>query len=189
MLSEYADSLYNGLTEQLQKSLDHFVSELGAVRAGRANPRLLDKIMVDYYGTMTPLNQMANISAPDPRTIAVSLWDISMLKEVLKAIQTSDLGLNPSDDGKVIRLFVPAPTEERRVELVKMVKKFAEDCRVSMRNCRRDCLDEFKKLKNDKKITEDELKLAENEVQKILNKFTDKVDQTLAIKEKEITEV
>ena len=189
MLSEYADSLYNGLTEQLQKSLDHLNSEFGAVRAGRANPRLLDKIMVDYYGTMTPLNQMANISAPDPRTIAVSLWDISMLKEVLKAIQTSDLGLNPSDDGKVIRLFVPAPTEERRIELVKMVRKFAEDTRVSMRNCRRECLDEFKKLKNDKKITEDELKLAENEVQKILNKFTDKVEQYLTTKEKEITEV
>ncbi|MBQ7977909.1 MAG: ribosome recycling factor [Clostridia bacterium] len=189
MLNEYDQSLYDGLTEQLQKSLDHFNSELGSVRAGRANPRLLDKIMVDYYGTMTPLNQMANISAPDPRTIAVSLWDISQLKEVLKAIQASDLGLNPSDDGKVIRLFVPAPTEERRLELVKMVRKFAEDTRVTMRNGRRDCLDEFKKLKNDKKITEDEMKTAENEVQKILNSFTDKVEKLLEQKEKEITEV
>ena len=125
MLNEYDESLYKGLNEQLQKSIDHFGSELNSVRAGRANPRILDKIMVDYYGTMTPLNQMANISAPDPRTIAISLWDISMLKEVLKAIQTSDLGLNPSDDGKVIRLFVPAPTEERRLELVIMVRKFA----------------------------------------------------------------
>ncbi len=189
MLSEYDSSLYDGLSTSLQKNLDHFNSELNSVRAGRANPRLLDKIMVDYYGTMTPLNQMANISAPDPRTIAVSLWDISMLKETLKAIQASDLGLNPSDDGKVIRLFVPAPTEERRLELVKMIKKFAEDTRVNMRNGRRDCLDEFKKLKKDSKITEDELKTAENEVQKILNKFIDKVEEALKAKEKEITEV
>ncbi|MBR4270983.1 MAG: ribosome recycling factor [Clostridia bacterium] len=189
MLNEYDKSLYDGLNAQLQKSLDHLNSELGTVRAGRANPRLLDKIMVNYYGTMTPLKQMANISAPDPRTIAISLWDISQLKEVLKAIQASDLGLNPSDDGKVIRLFVPAPTEERRIELVKMVKKFCEDTKVTMRNARRECLDVFKKLKNDKKITEDELKQAENEVQKILNNFTDKADQMLAQKEKEITEV
>ena len=189
MLNEYDKSLYDGLSEQLQKNLDHFASELNSVRAGRANPRLLDKIMVDYYGTMTPLNQMANISAPDPRTIAISLWDISALKDVLKAIQASDLGLNPSDDGKVIRLFVPAPTEERRLELVKMVKKFAEDTRVTMRNGRRDCLDEFKKLKNEKKITEDEMKAAEAEVQKILNNFTDKVEKMLEQKEKEITEV
>jgi len=189
MLNEYDKSLYDGLEMQLQKSLDHFSSELGSVRAGRANPRLLDKIMVNYYGSMTPLKQMANISAPDPRTITVSLWDISMLKEVLKAIQSSDLGLNPSDDGKVIRLFVPAPTEERRVELVKMVRKFSEDAKVTMRNGRRDCLDAFKKLKADKKITEDEMKIAETEVQKILNNFTDKVDQMLSQKEKEITEV
>lgn len=189
MLSEYDSDLYDNLTVSLQKNFDHFNSELNSIRAGRANPRLLDKIMVDYYGTMTPLNQMANISAPDPRTIAVSLWDISALKDVLKAIQASDLGLNPSDDGKVIRLFVPAPTEERRLELVKMVRKFAEDTRVNMRNGRRDCLDEFKKLKKDSKITEDELKTAEVEVQKILNKFVDKIDEAVKTKEKEITEV
>ncbi len=189
MLNEYDTALYDGMTKSLEKSLAHFDSELNAVRAGRANPRLLDKIMVDYYGTMTPINQMANISAPDPRTIAISLWDISMLKETLKAIQASDLGLNPSDDGKIIRLFVPAPTEERRLELVKMIKKFAEDTRVNMRNCRRDCLDEFKKLKNAKSITEDEMKKAEEEVQKILNKYIDKVEVALKNKEKEITEI
>jgi len=137
--------LYADLKAKLQKQMDHLNSELLSIRAGRANPRLLDKIMVDYYGTMTPLPQMANISAPDPRTITVSLWDISMLKEVLKAIQSSDLGLNPSDDGKVIRLFVPAPTEERRKELVKMIKKFAEDSRINMRNERRDSLEAFRK--------------------------------------------
>ena len=181
--------LYADLKAKLQKQIDHFGSELLSVRAGRANPRLLDKIMVDYYGTMTPLPQMANISAPDPRTIMVSLWDISMLKEVLKAIQASDLGLNPSDDGKVIRLFVPSPTEERRKELVKMVKKFAEDTKISMRNTRRDCLDEFRKLKKNSEITEDDLAIAEKEVQKILNGYTDQVEKLLNDKEKEIMEV
>ena len=132
---------------------------------------------------------MANVSAPDPRTIVINLWDISMLREVLKAIQASDLGLNPSDDGKSIKLYVPAPTEERRVELVKMVKKFAEDAKVNMRNGRREVLDEFKTLKKNSKITEDDLAIAEKEVQKILNSYTDKVDQTLSAKEKEIMEV
>ena len=181
--------LYADLKTKLQKQIDHFASELLSIRAGRANPRLLDKVMVDYYGTMTPLPQMANISAPDPRTIMVSLWDISMLKEVLKAIQASDLGLNPSDDGKVIRLYVPSPTEERRKELVKMVKKFAEDSRINMRNERRDTLDEFKKLKKNSEITEDDLALAEKEVQKILNNYTDQVDKMLTDKEKEIMEI
>ena len=182
-------NLYQNLRSHLDGNYDHFISELNSVRAGRANPRILDKVMVDYYGTLTPLTRMANISAPDPRTILISLWDISMLREVLKAIQTSDLGFNPSDDGKVIRLYVPAPTQERRVELVKMVRKFAEDCRVNMRNGRREVLDQFKQLKKESKITEDDLALAEKEVQKILNSYTDKVDKTLAQKEKEIMEV
>ncbi len=182
-------TLYENLKKHLDGNYDHFLSELGSVRAGRANPRLLDKIMIDYYGTLTPLNKMANISAPDPRTILISLWDISMLREVLKAIQTSDLGFNPSDDGKVIRLYVPAPTEERRLELVKMVRKFAEDTRINMRNGRREALDQFKDLKKKSIITEDDLAVAEKEVQKILNSYTDKVDQTLAQKEKEIMEV
>jgi len=182
-------SLYQNLRNHLDGNYDHYVSELNSVRAGRANPRILDKVMVDYYGTLTPLPRMANISAPDPRTILISLWDISMLREVLKAIQTSDLGFNPSDDGKVIRLYVPAPTQERRIELVKMVRKFAEDCRVNMRNGRREVLEQFKQLKKESKITEDDLALAEKEVQKILNSYTDKVDKTLAQKEKEIMEV
>jgi len=181
--------LYADLKAKLQKQMDHLNSELLSIRAGRANPRLLDKIMVDYYGTMTPLTQMANISAPDPRTITVSLWDISMLKEVLKAIQSSDLGLNPSDDGKIIRLFVPAPTEERRKELVKMIKKFAEDSRINMRNERRDSLESFRKLKKNAEITEDDLKLAEKEVQKILDTTIEKIDKLISEKEKEIMEV
>ncbi|MBR1925346.1 MAG: ribosome recycling factor [Clostridia bacterium] len=182
-------NLYQNLRNHLDGNYDHYVSELNSVRAGRANPRILDKVMVDYYGTLTPLPRMANISAPDPRTILISLWDISMLREVLKAIHTSDLGFNPSDDGKVIRLYVPAPTQERRLELVKMVRKFAEDCRVNMRNGRREVLDQFKQLKKESKITEDDLALAEKEVQKILNSYTDNVDKTLAQKEKEIMEV
>lgn len=182
-------ALYENLKTLLEKSYSHFLSELGSVRVGRANPRLLDKIMVDYYGTLTPLNKMANISAPDPRTLAISLWDSSMLRDVLKAIQTSDLGFNPSDDGKIIRLHVPAPTEERRVELVRMVRKFAEDCRINMRNARREVLDMFKSLKKQSKITEDDLSVAEKEVQKILNTYTENVDSALIQKEKEIMEV
>ena len=181
--------LYENLKAHLEGNYEHFISELGSIRAGRANPRLLDKIMVDYYGTLTPLTKMANVSAPDPRTITISLWDVSMLREVLKAIQTSDLGFNPSDDGKIIRLYVPAPTEERRLDLVKMAKKFAEDCRINMRNGRREVLDAFKDLKKQSKITEDDLSFAEKEVQKVLNTYTDKVDNTLAQKEKEIMEV
>ncbi len=187
--NEEDKTFYEGLKNHLEGNYQHFLTEINAVRAGRANPRMLDKIMVDYYGTMTPISRMANVSAPDPRTILISLWDISMLREVLKAIQTSDLGLNPSDDGKVIKLYVPAPTEERRLELVKMVKKFAEDARINMRNGRRETLDLFKDLKKQSKITEDDLALAEKEVQKILNSYTDRVDKALEQKEKEIMEV
>ncbi|MCL2540737.1 MAG: ribosome recycling factor [Firmicutes bacterium] len=181
--------IYEKFREKLEKFLNHLGSEFNSIRAGRANPKLLDKVMVDYYGTMTPINQMGNISAPDPRTIAVAVWDISQVREVVKAIQASDLGLTPSDDGKVIRLSVPQPTEERRVEFVKMTKKLAEDCRINMRNERRVAIDEFKSLKKDGKITEDDLETSEKEVQKILNTYSDKVDVMVAGKEKEILEV
>jgi len=182
-------TLYENLKKHLEGNYQHFLTELSSIRAGRANPRLLDKVMVDYYGTLTPLTKMANISAPDPRTITISLWDISMMREVLKTLQTSELGFNPSDDGKIIRLYVPAPTEQRRVELVKMVRKFAEDGRINMRNGRREVLDAFKDLKKQSKITEDDLSTAEKEVQKVLNTYTDKIDSMLAQKEKEIMEV
>ena len=181
--------LYGDLKAKLQKAMDHYDSELNAIRAGRANPKLLDKVVVEYYGNMTPLNQMANIAATDPRTITISLWDITALKDVLKAIQASGLGLNPSDDGKVIRLHVPAPTEERRVELVKMVKKIAEDTRVNMRNARRDILDQFKTLKKNSEITESDLAQAEKEVQKILDNAIAQVNKALDNKEKDIMEV
>ena len=181
--------LYGDLKARLQKAMDHYDSELNAIRAGRANPKLLDKVMVDYYGNLTPINQMANIAATDPRTITISLWDITALKEVLKAIQASGLGLNPSDDGKVIRLHVPAPTEERRIELVKMVKKIAEDTRVNMRNARRDILDQFKALKKNNEITEGDMANAEKEVQKILDNAVAQVNKALENKEKDIMEV
>ena len=181
--------LYGDLKGKLNRAMEHFESELNAVRAGRANPKLLDKVVVDYYGSMTPLNQMANISATDARTLTISLWDISALKDVLKAIQASGLGLNPSDDGKVIRLAVPAPTEERRVELVKMVKKIAEDTRVQMRNARRDILDQFKTMKKNSEITEGDLAAAEKEVQKTLDNAIEQVNKALENKEKDIMEV
>jgi len=181
--------IYEKFREKLDKIINHLSEEFASIRAGRANPKLLDKVMVDYYGTMTPVNQIANISAPDPRTITVAVWDISQIKEVIKAIHTSDLGLTPSDDGKIIRLSVPMPTEERRVELAKMTKKLAEDARVNMRNERRDSIDAFKQLKKDNAITEDDLELAEREVQKILNTYSEKVDAMVSGKEKEILEV
>ncbi len=182
-------TIYDNLTNHLQRNYDHMLSELMTIRAGRANPRLLDKLMVECYGSLTPINQIANITTPDPRTIAINLWDTSLLRDVLKAIQASDLGFNPSDDGKVIRLFVPSPTQERRVELVKTVKKFAEDCKINMRNGRREALDEFKELKKKSIITEDDLSKAEKEVQKILDSWTAKVDQAVSQKEKEIMEI
>ena len=190
MFNEEQDiKLYGDMKVRLEKARDHFDSELNSVRAGRANPKLLDKVVVDYYGSMTPLNQMANISASDARTLTISLWDISALKEVLKAIQASGLGLNPSDDGKVIRLVVPAPTEERRIELVKMIKKIAEDTRVQMRNARRDILDQFKMMKKNSEITESDLAMAEKEVQKLLDNAINDVNKALENKEKDIMEV
>ena len=189
MINDQDVKIYDDLKARLNRAMDHFESELNAVRAGRANPKLLDKVVVDYYGSMTPLNQMANISATDARTLTISLWDISALKEVLKAIQASGLGLNPSDDGKVIRLVVPAPTEERRVELVKMVRKVAEDTRVQMRNARRDALDQFKLLKKNGELTEGEMANAEKEVQKILDNAISNVNKALENKEKDIMEV
>ena len=189
MFNDQDLKLYGDMKGRLNKAMEHFDSELSSIRAGRANPKLLDKVVVDYYGSMTPLNQMANIAAADARTLTISLWDISALKDVLKAINASGLGLNPSDDGKIIRLVVPAPTEERRLELVKMVKKIAEDTRVQMRNARRDILDQFKTLKKNGEITEGDMATAEKEVQKILDNAINEVNKALENKEKDIMEV
>ncbi|HHW89689.1 MAG TPA: ribosome recycling factor [Clostridiales bacterium] len=174
---------------KLTKILESFKTEMNKVRAGRANPHLLDKIMVDYYGTPTPLNQMANISVPEARMIMISVWDVSAIKNVTKAIMASDLGITPVDDGKTIRLVFPQLTEERRKELVRSIKKTAEDFKVSMRNERRDVLEVFKKLKKDGQMSEDELTVQEKEVQKTIDKYIADLEKALNEKEKEILEI
>ena len=171
---------------RMDKALDHLAEEFGAVRAGRANPKVLDRIVVEYYGSETPLNGVATISSPDARTLVISPWDTKLLKDIQKAIQTSDLGINPQNDGRVIRLVFPQLTEERRKDLVKQVKKYAEDGKVAMRNIRRDGMDYVKKLKKNSEITEDDQKKAEKDLQDMLDKMIKKVDEATAAKEKEL---
>ena len=171
---------------RMEKALDHLADEFGAVRAGRANAKVLDRITVEYYGSETPLNGVATISSPDARTLVIQPWDTSLLKEIQKAILSSDLGINPQNDGKVIRLVFPQLTEERRKELTKQVKKYAEDAKVAMRNIRRDGMDYVKKLKKDSEITEDEQKKAEKDLQDMLDKYIKRADDALAGKEKEL---
>ena len=171
---------------RMEKALDHLAEEFGAVRAGRANAKVLDRISVEYYGSETPLNGVATISSPDARTLVIQPWDTSLLKEIQKAILSSELGINPQNDGKVIRLIFPQLTEERRKELTKQVKKYAEDAKVAMRNIRRDGMDYVKKLKKNNEITEDDQKKAEKDLQDMLDKFIKKVDEATAAKEKEM---
>ena len=171
---------------RMGKAVDHLVDEFGAVRAGRANAKVLDRITVEYYGSETPLNGVATISSPDARTLVISPWDTKLLKDIAKAIQTSDLGINPQNDGRVIRLTFPQLTEERRKELAKQVRKYAEDAKVAMRNIRRDGMDYVKKLKKNSEITEDDQKKAEKDLQTLLDKYIKKVDEALAAKEKEL---
>ncbi len=174
---------------RMEKALDHLAEEFGAVRAGRANAKVLDRITVEYYGSETPLNGVATISTPDARTLVIQPWDTTLLKEIQKAIQASDLGINPQNDGKVVRLIFPQLTEERRKELSKQVKKYAEDSKVAMRNVRRDGMDYVKKLKKDSEITEDEQKKAEKDLQDLLDKYIKKADEALAAKEKELMSI
>ena len=171
---------------RMDKTLDHLAEEFGAVRAGRANAKVLDRITVEYYGSETPLNGVATISSPDARTLVIQPWDTKILKDIAKAIQVSDLGINPQNDGRVIRLTFPQLTEDRRKELVKQVKKYGEDAKVAMRNIRRDGMDYVKKLKKNNEITEDDQKKAEKDLQDLLDKYTKKVDDALAAKEKEL---
>ena len=171
---------------RMGKALEHLQEEFDAVRAGRANPKVLDRITVEYYGSETPLNGVATISSPDARTLVISPWDTKFLKDIQKAIQISDLGINPQNDGRVIRLVFPQLTEERRKDLVKQVKKYAEDAKVAMRNIRRDGMDYVKKLKKNSEITEDDQKKAEKDLQDMLDKMIKKVDDATAAKEKEL---
>ena len=189
MYTEEIDMYLEEYQEDLKKAVSHHSDELLQIRAGRANPKIIERIMVDYYGTMTPISQMATISVPEARMILVSLWDISMLKAVAKAIESANLGLNPSDDGKVIRLVFPQLTEERRRELVKDISKLTESAKVVCRNARRDILDIFKKMKKDSTITEDDMSRLEKDVQKMLDDAIANIDKISATKEKEIMEV
>ena len=177
---------FDEYSKKMDKTLVHLAEEFDAVRAGRANPKVLDRITVEYYGTETQLNGVATISSPDARTLVIQPWDTSLLKEIQKAILSSELGINPQNDGKVIRLIFPQLTEERRKELTKQVKKYAEDAKVAMRNIRRDGMDYVKKLKKNNEITEDDQKKAEKDLQDMLDKFIKKVDDALAAKEKEL---
>ncbi|MBQ9838136.1 MAG: ribosome recycling factor [Oscillospiraceae bacterium] len=176
-------------SRRMNKALDHLAEEFGAVRAGRANAKVLDRITVEYYGSETPLNGVATISTPDARTLVIQPWDTSLLKEIQKAIQVSELGINPQNDGKVIRLVFPQLTEERRKDLTKQVKKYAEDAKVAMRNIRRDGMDYIKKLKKNNEITEDDQKKAEKDLQDLLDKYIKKADEALAGKEKELMSI
>ena len=180
---------FTDYSRRMEKALDHLAEEFGAVRAGRANAKVLDRITVEYYGSETPLNGVATISTPDARTLVVQPWDTNLLKDIQKAIQASDLGINPQNDGKVIRLIFPQLTEERRKELTKQVKKYAEEAKVAMRNIRRDGMDYVKKLKKDSQITEDEQKKAEKDLQDLLDKYAKKADEALAGKEKELMSI
>ncbi len=177
---------FSEYSRKLDKTLEHLAEEFGAVRAGRANAKVLDRITVEYYGQETALNGVATISSPDARTLVISPWDTKLLKDIQKAIQVSDLGINPQNDGKVIRLTFPQLTEERRKELTKQVKKYAEDAKVAMRNIRRDGMDYVKKLKKNSEITEDDQKQAEKDLQTMLDQFIKKVDEACAAKEKEL---
>ena len=177
---------FSEYSRKMDKTLDVLADNFGAVRAGRANAKVLDRITVEYYGQETPLNGVANISSPDARTLVIQPWDGSLLKEIQKAIQVSDLGINPQNDGRVIRLVFPQLTEERRRDLAKQVKKYAEDAKVAMRNIRRDGMDYVKNLKKKSEITEDDQKKAEKDLQDLLDKYIKQVDAELAAKEKEL---
>jgi len=181
--------MYDHIEEKMKKALSILEEQLATVRAGRANPKILDKIFVEYYGTPTPINQLANIMVPEARMITIQPWDASVLKEVEKAILKSDIGINPNNDGKVIRLVFPELTEERRKELVKDIKKMSEDSKIVLRNIRRDGIEEFKAKQKASEITEDDLRNAEEQIQKITDKYVGLVDKVVGDKEKEIMSI
>ncbi|MBE6963783.1 MAG: ribosome recycling factor [Ruminococcaceae bacterium] len=180
---------YKIYEEKMQKSIDSVAADFAAVRAGRANAGVLDRIMVDYYGSPTPIQQIAAIASPDARTLLITPWDGSALKSIEKAIQNSDLGINPQNDGKAIRLNFPQLTEERRKDLVKQIHKYAEGGKVAIRNIRRDAMDNFKKQEKKSEITEDEMKQVEKDLQKLTDDSCKKLDELLAKKEKELMAV
>ena len=180
---------FNHIEEKMNKTVNALAESLAEIRAGRANPAILNKVKIDYYGTPTPINQVAGISVPEARLIVIQPWDVSILKEIEKEILKSDIGINPNNDGKVIRLAFPELTEERRKELVKDIKKIGEESKVSIRSIRRDGIDEAKAKQKNSEITEDELKSAEDQIQKLTDKKVAQIDEMIDAKEKEIMSV
>ncbi len=180
---------YQNIEERMKKTISVFEENLAEIRAGRANPAILNKITIDYYGTQTPINQVAGISVPEARLIVIQPWDMNALKEIEKAILASDIGITPNNDGKVIRLNFPELNEERRKEIVKDIKKMAEEAKVAVRAVRRDGLDEFKAKQKNAEITEDDLKVAEDQIQKLTDKYVEEIDKKMETKEKEIMTV
>ena len=180
---------YKVYEDKMKKSVDSVAADFASVRAGRANASVLDRIQVDYYGSPTPIQQIAAISSPDPRALLITPWDSSALKGIERAIQESDLGINPQNDGRAIRLNFPQLTEERRKDLVKQIRKYSETGKVAIRNIRRDAVDHFKKLEKASEITEDDMKAAEKDLQKLTDDSCKKIDELLAKKEKELLEI
>ncbi len=175
--------------DKMEKTLKVLGSEFAAIRAGRANPAVLDRITVEYYGAQTPINQIAAVSVSEARVLVIQPWDKGALKAIEKAIQASDLGINPQNDGSVIRLTFPQLTEERRKEIVKEIKKLGEDSKVAVRSIRRDCMDKFKEMKKNSEITEDDLKKCEKDTQDLTDKYVKSIDDAVAVKEKEILSI
>ncbi len=184
MSNDYAE-----FKAKMQKTTEVLSAQFASVRAGKANAAVLDQIMVDYYGVATPIQQIASVSAPDPRTLMIQPWDANALKSIEKAIQTSELGINPQNDGRVIRLVFPQLTEERRKELVKQVKKYGEEAKVAIRNIRREAMEKFKSMKKKSEITEDDLKDMEKDLQKMTDDFIKEIDKIAEKKEKELFEI
>ena len=180
---------YQNIEERMKKTISVFEENLAEIRAGRANPAILNKITIDYYGTQTPINQVAGISVPEARLIVIQPWDMNALKEIERAILASDIGITPNNDGKVIRLNFPELNEERRKEIVKDIRKMAEEAKVAVRAVRRDGIDEFKAMQKNAEITEDDLKVAEDQIQKLTDKYVEEIDKKMETKEKEIMTV
>ncbi len=180
---------YPEINEKMNKAVKALNEQLHTLRAGRANPAVLDKLRVEYYGTMSKISEVAAVSVPEPRMLVIQPWDATLIKEIEKAILASDIGINPANDGKVIRLLFPQPTEERRKELVKEAKKIGEDSKVAIRNIRRDFIDKHKKMEKNHEITEDDLKAAESDIQKMTDSFIKEIDVVISDKEKEIMAV
>ena len=188
-MQEITKDDYNYYEEKMKKSITNLTENFNAIHAGRANPHVLDRITVDYYGTASQLNAVANIQVPEPRMITLTPWDPSMLKEIEKAIQASDLGINPANDGKMIRLVFPMLTEERRKDLVKSVQKYGEEAKVAIRNIRREGIDKFRGIHKKKEITDDDMAEFEERIQKITDKYIKEVDVACEAKEKDLMEI